>query len=482
MSILKRAVASAEKTRGTATIKSPEVKLIIKTVETFLRSNPLICYGGTAINNILPPRDQFYDTATEFPDYDFYSTDALQDAKRLADIYYKKGFMEVEAKAGVHFGTYKVFVNFLPVADITQIDPVLFDNIGKEAIIVKGIRYAPPNLLRMGMYLELSRPNGDISRWEKVLTRISLLNKHYPLQGDECGTIEFERRFENMTADPDKLYHETRQILIHEKVVFFGGFAMSVYSQHMTKTNATRHRNPDFDVLSTDPETTVERVCKVLERKGFDNIESFEHEGVGEIVPRHIEIRVGGETIAFVYESLACHNYNVIQVQGRGVNIATIDTILSLYLAFTYTGADYYDKRRLICMSEYLFNVQKQNRLSQKGVLRRFSLKCYGVQGTIEESRKEKGRQYELLRKKRAGIEWEQWFLRYVPREMKGRASGRTPARTPKRSSVVRSFARSSVARASVHRTPARTIKKSTSSKRRTVKKRKSKRSFFDIF
>ena len=47
---------------------------------------------------------------------------ALDDAKELADIYAKAGFIEVEAKAGVHHGTFKVFVNYIPVADISQLD------------------------------------------------------------------------------------------------------------------------------------------------------------------------------------------------------------------------------------------------------------------------------------------------------------------------------------------------------------------------
>ena len=45
----------------------------------------------------------------------------MKDAKDLADIYVKQGFTEVEAKSGMHHGTYKVYVNYLPVADITQV-------------------------------------------------------------------------------------------------------------------------------------------------------------------------------------------------------------------------------------------------------------------------------------------------------------------------------------------------------------------------
>ena len=117
----------------------------------------------------------------------FFSPDALKHAKELADIYHKKGFTNIEAKSGIHAGTFKVFVNFIPVADITQIVPELFKTIKKTSIPVRGIRYTSPNYLRMLMYLELSRPKGDASRWEKVLKRISLLNKNYPLRGKHCN-------------------------------------------------------------------------------------------------------------------------------------------------------------------------------------------------------------------------------------------------------------------------------------------------------
>ena len=94
-----------------------------------------------------------------------------EDAKELANIYYKAGFDEVEAKSGVHFGTFKVFVNFTPIADIT-LSSEIYKNIKKEAISVKGILYIP-NYLRMAMYLELSRPNGDVSTdGKKVLKRL----------------------------------------------------------------------------------------------------------------------------------------------------------------------------------------------------------------------------------------------------------------------------------------------------------------------
>jgi hypothetical protein len=55
-------------------------------VENFIIRKKLICYGGTAINNILPKYAQFYKRDIEIPDYDFFSENALEDAKELADI------------------------------------------------------------------------------------------------------------------------------------------------------------------------------------------------------------------------------------------------------------------------------------------------------------------------------------------------------------------------------------------------------------
>ena len=41
------------------TVNSKEVQTIIEIVENFIKKKDLICYGGTAINNILPKEDQF---------------------------------------------------------------------------------------------------------------------------------------------------------------------------------------------------------------------------------------------------------------------------------------------------------------------------------------------------------------------------------------------------------------------------------------
>lgn len=602
LEILRNAVDLVEKRKGEKVTQDPKVQEIISIVEKFIADKKLVCYGGTAINNILPEDAQFYNKDIELPDYDFYSDNALDCAKELADIYYKAGYEDVEAKSGVHHGTYKVFVNFTGIADITQMEPDLFKAISRDAIIKKGIMYAPPDFLRMAMYLELSRPDGDVSRWEKVQKRLTLLNTHYPLKGYDCDKIEYQRGFDSSskantgeisisrtrtksqsksasrsrsksrsasrtvkrgggnssaksrkhkafsqiirkyhdlgkymkhlyhavpsheetigdfkysieedkvthryrliatyerlfgkddtfilysmktreldadaTPTPDStpsrsrsrsrsqsrsrspqsskgkkhtdeysvntsqlsyssnrekeiaetnIYNIVRDVFIKNRAVFFGGYANILYSRYMPKhQRRIVQKIPDFDILSEDPRELCEEVVRQLTAHNYKDVKYTKHAGVGEVISEHYDIRVGDDVIAFLYKPLACHSYNTIRINGDAdggsatIRIATIDTMLSFYLAFIYANRVYYDINRIMCMSQFLFDVQQHNRLKQTGLLRRFSINCYGKQPTLESMRFEKTAKYEELKGKRGSREFEEWFLRYIPYE-----------------------------------------------------------------
>jgi hypothetical protein len=602
LEILREAVDLVEKKKGNEIMQDPKVKKIISIVEDFIANKKLVCYGGTAINNILPEDAQFYNKDLELPDYDFYSDNALDDAKELADIYYKAGYEDVEAKSGVHHGTYKVFVNFTGIADITQMEPALFKAISRDAIIRQGIRYAPPDFLRMAMYLELSRPDGDVSRWEKVQKRLTLLNNHYPLKGYQCDKIEYQRGFEGATksntgeisisktrsksrsrsksqtvkrggngsrsvkalkrkaisgiihkyhhlgaylkhlyynvpsheetigdfkysVEEDKLtkryrlmatyerllgkddefvlysmkrseldsdgsatasrsasksasrsasksrspspsknnsetpeysvsksnisyssnrekelaesdvYNIVRGVFIKNKAVFFGGYANILYSRYMPKhQRRIIQKIPDFDVLSENPRDLCEAVVHELTAHKYTGVKYTKHAGIGEVISEHYDIRIGDEVIAFLYKPLACHSYNTIRIDNDSIRIATIDTMLSFYLAFIYADRVYYDINRILCMSQFLFDVQQHNRLKQTGLLRRFSINCYGKQPTLESMRFEKTQKYEELKGNRSSREFEEWFLRYIPYENAGnKKTSKSGSKTRKR-------------------------------------------------
>lgn len=431
LEILHHAISKAEEKQKQQSTNGPEINKIMGIVEDFIRKKKLIVYGGTAQNNILPKADQFYDTSVDIPDYDFFSPDAINDVKELADVYAKAGYIEVDAKSGVHQGTYKLFVNFIPTADVTQMPQSIFDTLQKDTLKIAGITYAPPNFLRMGMYLELSRPDGDVSRWEKVYKRLVLLNKHYPLSSKQCAHVEFQRKMYNTDASQsskhiskskskdisnEEIYDNILKTFVNQDVVFFGGYAISKYSQYMPHHIRSKlQKIPDFDVLSEDAGKTADIAKERLEDIGLKNVTVHKFDSIGEIVSGHFEVRVGKDTIAFIYQPTACHSYNVLHEGGNDIRVATIDTMLSFYLAFLYADKEYYDPNRILCMSKYLFDVQAKNRLSQKGLLRRFSIACIGHQETLEEMREEKSKMYKKLSTQPGSKEYEKWFFRYRP-------------------------------------------------------------------
>jgi len=416
LEILREAVDKAQERSQKAIINSDEVKKIILIVERFLQNKKCVCYGGTAINNILPTYDQFYNKSVELPDYDFFSSSALADAKELADIYAKEGYTDVEAKAGVHKGTFKVFVNFIPVADITHLDKELFTTVSKDSISINGILYAPPNYLRMAMYLELSRPAGDVSRWEKVLKRLTLLNRHYPMKNPRCHELNFMRDFEGTAEENNDIYDTVKQAIIDQGLIFFGGYASTLYGRYMPKKQRQQiQKVPDFDVLAENPKSAATIIRERLIYEGIKNVKIVTKKGIGEIIAPHYEIVIDKDTVCFIYEPLACHSYNTLRIGKDMVKVATIDTMLSFYLAFLYANRPYYDHDRILCMAQYLFSVQSKNRLQQKGLLKRFSINCYGKQETLESMRAEKAEKFVELKNSRDSKEYQEYFLRYVP-------------------------------------------------------------------
>ena len=404
LTMLRSIVKDSEQLKGEKIMNSSETKKMISLVEEFISKHKCIVYGGTAVNNILPKEDQFYNYNYELPDYDFFSPNAFKLATTLANLYVKHGFKDVEAKSGVHKGTYKVYVNFIGIADITYIHPDIYESLKKSSILKHSILYAPVNFLRQSMFLEMSSPTGDVSRWEKIFTRLKLLNKHYPLTSKSCEQQDTPSR-------DMKLFQLTKQTLMKEGVVFIGAYANSMYLSVAHKTHIKNV--PDFDVLSTTPQATVKNLMEVLSKAGY-KVTSKEYNPLGDMILKHYSVSVNDETIAFVYEPIACHSYHVIQEGKHDLKIGTIYTLLCYYLAFMYSNRDYFDENRLLCLSSVLFSVHHKHRLS-KGMLSSFVLNCYGNQKNLMDIMKEKSRMYAKL--SHNSTEFKERFFRYVPKK-----------------------------------------------------------------
>ena len=104
----------------------------------------------------------------------------------------------------------------------------------------------------------------------------------------------------------NQIYDIVQQTLVDQGVVFFGGYALSIYAQHMPHhLRGQLLKIPDFDVLSEEPTVTAQIIKERLNDIGVKNVKIIKRPSVGEIIAPHYEIQVGKDTVVFIYEPLA---------------------------------------------------------------------------------------------------------------------------------------------------------------------------------
>jgi hypothetical protein len=374
----------------------PDVKKLLDIVHRFLQTHRLLCYGGTAINNLLPKKDRFYDPTYDIPDYDFFSEIPQLHAVKLADRIKSVGFKSVEVKPGSHMGTFKVFADYIPIADITYLAPALFKKLWEKKIEKDGISYVPPNFLRMSVYLELSRPKGDVTRWTKVYERLLLLNKHYPIKA-VCPK-ETEPTLDEATKDA------VQKILISNHAVLLGFTSASLHEGH------PRWEYPiDVLVNAEKRKSIVEKLHSIL--AGVVK----EHTTYADIIPAHTDISKDGKAIVRVFETSACHSFHTTR---SGLRIASIPTILQFFLAMIY-GDHYTDELlsedRLLCVAQHLVDMANGNAKRRYKLLT--PIECLGHQKSLIDIRREKAGLYSTLRTNKTSREFTKYFFSYVPTE-----------------------------------------------------------------
>jgi hypothetical protein len=373
---LEEAVDKATEKLNYESAHDKEILRSLEVVASFIRKKKRVCYGGTAMNAILPDSKKFYDPRVDLPDYDFYTPDVDGDIEELVQLLKREGFKEVYHKVGIHEGTKKILVNFMPVADISAIEPELFAVLLRRSILKEGMHYTDENILRMMMYLELSRPKGMPSRWTKVFERLQLINDLFPIKG--CGSGKHDR----LPAIP----FDARKIIIDHiiewKRILCNGPIVQLYTHGITKRNAKFRVQDGGAVLFTSPDPKADAL---LLKKAFpyDDIVLFRHAARGELVPNRIEIKRGKQTLCVIVEEGACHSYvRVPTPDGRTIYVGSLEFLITLYLSlqiFTTHSEDVLGSH-VQCYIKRFIELEKKNYLAKKSQFPAFPIECRGHQ------------------------------------------------------------------------------------------------------
>lgn len=403
LDIIKQASEIAQNKIDFESAHNDNIIRAIDVVEDFLRKKHRLCYGGQAINAHLPAKYKFYDPELSIPDYDFFSPNQYADIQVLVKDLKKAGFSEISVREGMHEGTIKVYVDYIPVADMTTIDPKLYRILSKREYRVDGISYLDANTLRMLMYLELSRPRGEVSRWPKVFERLSLFNEFVPVRQCRISREAFRGGLTQEETD------FTLNFIVQNKRIFAGADLLEFYDTALKrqKQNISWFVTSKKPIIflsqdaSSDAKKLKEEFNFIIDKPRYTggnqgtlpqakipkspvSIKTFSSKGVDLIPSIHILVQ-GNKSLVFIVEQTACHSYfNVPLDDGKIIRIASMDTLITLYFSLGLFDSKLYDMGSMECLANHLVQISIKARANPDRFGFPFiAIKCTGHQTSL---------------------------------------------------------------------------------------------------
>ena len=372
VALIDAAAAEAANYQERFAAEDTEARKIVSVMENFLRITARVVYGGAAINAHLSEKNKFYDPTLYLPDYDFMTPDPLQDCADLIHAFQSEGFTEVEAKFGIHEGTYKIFVNFRAAADITYMPPDIYGRIIMDSAMIDGIHYASVNYLRMNMYLELSRPWGMVTRWKKVYERLLLLNEEHPLKPGRCSA-------EPLSFAEDKDKDKDTDKSIHDRIVAAGMDSNVIF---LTGLNYLTGASTSTELPVMMMSEHADKVATGLTVKRF--------EAMGELLPARTEIRTKKrKLVAVIFDAVACHSYRTL-AEPKGYRLGSVDLLIQMYYALYFAQLKNYVPGNILCIIHALIEIETTQRLAalKDKSVPAIHYDCIGHQPTLPELKK----------------------------------------------------------------------------------------------
>jgi hypothetical protein len=362
---------------------NPEIQYVLDIIAKFLQKRGRVCYGGTAINAILPRALKFYDPQKDLPDYDFFTPNPESDIKEIVKDLQQAGFPDVVERVGIHEGTHKIMVNFVPVADISTLDPELYTNLYKRSIVKDGIHYADPDVLRMLMYLELSRPHGQVARWSKVYERLILLNEAFPSKA--CRTKSED--LVNRVSLPLALRKALLDYVIDNKRILMGAEVVTLYDWLLSRTRKFKptmtwflKKNGMMVFISPEAERDAYRLKEIF---SSDEITIELLDAKGELVPQRAVVSYRKMPFAEILQETACHSFTPLKMpDGKELNVASLETMITFYYALTiFTKDEKILQFYMNCLCQKLVEMAEVlHRRGKAGPIPAFAIHCSGYQ------------------------------------------------------------------------------------------------------
>lgn len=327
-----------------------EFKNIIKVVLEFAKKKKRIIYGGYALNVYLKhhKKEPIYNDNLDMYDIEFYSSKALEDSIEIADLLNSKDFKYVQAKEGIHNETYKIFVNFKDIVDITYMPGPIYHKL--QYIEIEGIRYIHPELMfidKLRMYNNLIT---TFWRIEKEIKRTNMILEYLDIFKipKDCK--------ENVLDAPDYI----RKDIIpkfNNTCIAIGYYAYYYYLFKYTNKEVDL-KVPYYEIISTNFYEDCNKIYELL-NQNLHNITTKEFYPFSQYLDRRIEYYENNKLILIIYK-----NYNLcipyLTIEKKNIKVGPFLLTL-MYLMINKVLFQVYDKNynNILCMIQDLLKLRE---------------------------------------------------------------------------------------------------------------------------
>lgn len=383
--------------------KLDKFELLFEVMKKFFHERKIILYGGTAMNLHLPKTEKIYDE-NDFPDFDCFSMNPKKDSELLANLFSKKNYKYIEIKHAIHDGTYKLYVDFEPICDLTQITKQQHKVLMKSTELIDGFYVTSVKHLKSAAYLELCIPKSSLFRWNKVLSRIKILEEEFRNNRSIHSTkliqeTKFTKKIENVVNKLKDISYETGLVLCGNNAI--RKYMNNQYELNNISTFLLTNSMGLFECMSKEVKDTIKSFKSVLTKSKCKNIrvETTSDDFItpytkifisyNDTIYTHDTIELNICTIYHVDDH--CYSYISDKDTGKFASIFFVLHVLyfSLYKRSKEAEVDRVNIKNII------------NILIKTITIDNFKTECYGKELTINEIRRDrwnKGKKVVMLR------------------------------------------------------------------------------------
>lgn len=366
----------------------------------YFRRKPVLLYGGTAINDLLPARLKFYGDKV-LPDLDVFVAEERVEAvaQGLVNEYVARGYELAAYKPALHENTLKVYAQGVQVADVSGVPRKAYATLRKGSVRSSfGIPIVNTAFLRWSLHAMLAQPYDAALRWKKVYERVVAFNQAYPPAAcDVAAAIAVPEGGVGVPAAERAAERD-----LHDRIarfvksagwVTFGFDAVRLFFPDDFRADAVPARaQPMFNVLVADePRAKAYELVKALRARsgagarGSEAAADFSDPNVfrvspvyaGDVfVPEHVLVHYKKRPIAALYKTEACLSY----VPVRGFRVASLQTMIRMYMSFMLSAHAHHRDEAPACVAGALawLHMKLVKSPSRRALLEQFVLSCYG--------------------------------------------------------------------------------------------------------